>query len=544
MTDRSDGMRTLLVGLDAGCLSVLEPLLESGALPNVASVFEEGVFGALQSQVPPWTPSAWPSLYTGTNPGKHGVFGFLRFDGYDWDVVNATDVRARTLWEYLDYHGLTSVVVNAPVTYPPPDVDGAVVPGYMAPENPTCHPPGLLDELRAELGEYRVYAPFDGADDVGARIESYRSLVRMRGRAFRYLADKFDPDFGFVQFQQTDTVFHECPGDDRAVRAVYEAVDAELGEILDRCDPATVIVASDHGMGAYRGGEVRVNEVLREAGLVETKRGGEGMPSWNAIATERLQRNGEAESARNRTLSLALSALAKAGLTSQRIGRVLKTVGADQFVLDRVPNAVVRAATEQVDFPRSKAYMRSRVELGVRVNLEGREPCGVVPRSEYETVRDEIIECLRDVRTPSGEPVFERVDRREEHFHGPYVDEAVDVVTIPTDYDHFLTAQLRGDPIFPVPQEPWNHKFEGVVALAGEGVDAGATLDGATLFDVAPMVLAALGLPYDDDMDGGPLDPISSVGSRAYPPFDGNRTRATDDRAIEQRLAELGYLER
>jgi predicted AlkP superfamily phosphohydrolase/phosphomutase len=57
----------------------------------------QGASGSLRPGIPPWTPSAWPSLYTGTNPGKHGLFDFLAFDGYEWDVVDATHLRERAV---------------------------------------------------------------------------------------------------------------------------------------------------------------------------------------------------------------------------------------------------------------------------------------------------------------------------------------------------------------------------------------------------------------------------------------------------------------
>jgi len=109
----------------------------------------------------------------------------------------------------------------------------------------------------------------------------------MRGEAFRYLVDQFDPAFGFVQFQQTDSVFHERDGDPEAVRAVYEAVDEQVGEILDAHDPETVIVVSDHGIGEYTGYEFRANEFLRERGYVETKGGEGGMPTWGTSTRRR-----------------------------------------------------------------------------------------------------------------------------------------------------------------------------------------------------------------------------------------------------------------
>jgi predicted AlkP superfamily phosphohydrolase/phosphomutase len=536
-------MQTLLVGLDAGCRSVLEPLFEADAVPHLESVFETGTAGPLESQTPPWTPSAWPSLYTGTNPGKHGVFGFLTFDGYDWDVVNATRVRQHTLWELLDERGKSSVVVNAPVTHPPRAIDGAIVPGYTAPEDPDCHPEGLLDDIREEVGEYRVYAPRDA--DGPEKVRWYERLVEMRGEAFRYLADRFDPEFGFVQFQQTDTVFHEFPGDHGKVRAVYEAVDRQLGTILERCDPDTVVVASDHGMGEYTGHEFRPNEFLRQQGLVETTTEGEGMPTWSTIADNQLQDGKEGKTEADDApdlLQRGMAGLASVGVTSQRIHAALDAVGLADFVAERVPTDVARAASEQVDFPASEAYMRDRIELGVRVNLEGREPDGVVSESQYDRLCDDLVEMLAEATTPDGKPVFEEVARREEIFSGPYVEEAPDVVTIPREYDEFLSTRV-GDGQFGPPSEPYNHKRDGIVAMSGEGVDRTADLSEAHLFDVAPTILATMGLPAGEHMDGETLAAVESVGTERYPAFDAGEQELTDDDEVEARLADLGYLE-
>ncbi|MFC4448402.1 alkaline phosphatase family protein [Halorussus aquaticus] len=544
MADRPQtSLQTLLVGVDAGCRSVLDPLFEAGSLPHLESLFETGAAGPLESQIPPWTPSAWPSLYTGVNPGKHGVFGFLTFDGYDWDVVNATHVRERTLWELLDGRDKTSVVVNAPVTHPPREIDGAVVPGYTAPEDPDCHPEGLLDELREEIGEYRVYAPRDA--DGREAVEWYERLVGMRGRAFRHLADRFDPEFGFVQFQQTDTVFHEFPGDHGKVRAVYEAVDRQVGSILEECDPDTVVVASDHGMGEYTGHEFRPNELLRERGLVETTTEGEGMPTWSTIADNQLQdgEEGKTESDDDSTtLERVVAGLAGVGLTSQRIHAALDAVGLADFVAERVPTEVARAGSEQVDFPASRAYARDRIELGVRVNLAGREPDGVVSEAEYDRLRADIVDLLSGVETPDGEPVFERVARREEVFSGPYVEAAPDVVTVPRDYDEFLSTRV-GDGQFAPPSEPYNHKRDGIVAISGDGVTPSADLSGAHLFDVAPTVLATMGVPAAERMDGSVLPAVGAVGTESYPAFDAGGQVTTDDGDVEARLADLGYLE-
>ena len=555
-----DGLRTLLVGIDAACERTLDPLFAAGELPTLEGLLKTGASGPLESQIPPWTASAWPSLYTGTNPGKHGVFSFLSFDGYDWDVVNATDVRERTIWEYCDREGLSSVVVNVPVTHPSRPFDGALIPGYTAPEDPDCHPEGLLEEVRAAIGEYRVY-PVDDSTN------AYRDCVRSRGEAFRYLTDRVDPDFGFLQFQATDTIFHKRPEDDEAIRAIYREVDRQVERVLTDCEPTTVVVASDHGIGPYEGSEFRINDFLHETGYVETVRGGPGVPTFSRALDRSLaageyraggdrsdgarsagKRSGGDRSAGNRAggdrsgLERAVEGMAKVGLTSQRIERLLDRIGLAEFVAERVPDAVVSAGTTQVDFPASKAYVRSRIELGVRINLAGREPDGVVPQSAYDETRRELIEHLRAVRTPDGEPVFETVVPREAIFHGPESHRAVDIVTVPADYDHYLSATIRGER-FGEPTEPWNHKRDGIVAIAGGDVDRRVGVGDAHLCDVAPTVLATLGIPAAERMDGRVLACVSAAGTRSYPRLDDDRSVETADERVERRLADLGYLE-
>ncbi|WP_276259141.1 alkaline phosphatase family protein [Haloglomus litoreum] len=544
MAEQTTGMETLVVGLDAACESVLESVFERGAAPTLSELFETGASGPLDSHLPPWTPSAWPTLFTGVNPGAHGVFDFLSFDGYDHDIVDRSHVREYALWELLDRHGRTSVVVNVPVTGPPRPIDGAVVPGYVAPADPTCHPAGVLADIRAELGDYRVYGP--DLDDPGReeRLETYRRLARSRGAAFRYLADRFDPAFGFLQFQVTDHVFHELPGDEAAAAAVYAAVDDAVGAVLETCDPDVTVVVSDHGIAEYGGYEFRVNEFLREHGYVETTREG-GMPSWSAMAGERLREDGSDGPS---PLERVVRAGARAGLTSQRLGRVLRRVGLASVVLDHVPADAVRAGAEAVDFAASTAYMRSRVELGVRINLAGREPAGVVPPDAYEEVRADLVELFAGIETPDGEALFDAVLPREAAFAGPHLDEGPDIVLVPAGYDHHLTASLRGEPFAPL-ESFWDHRFEGVLAVTGEGVDPTADLAGADLLDVAPTALATLGVPASDRMEGAVLPVVEPAGVESYPVLDpsvGGDPGAGEARGrerTEQHLADLGYLE-
>ncbi|WP_435181739.1 alkaline phosphatase family protein [Halorussus sp. AFM4] len=543
-------MRTLLIGLDGASWDVLDRLFERGSAPTVRSIATGGVRAPLTSQVPPWTPSAWPSLYTGTNPGRHGVFDFLRYDGYEWDLANATHVREPSLWEVLDRHDRSSVVVNVPATHPAPSFDGALVPGYMAPAEPACHPEGVLDEIRDELGGYEVYPQDDVAGAEDTALERRLDAVRSRRAAFDLLADRVDPAFGFVEFQQTDSVIHARPGDWEALEAVYGCVDDQIDRLLDRWDPENVVLVSDHGTGPYAGYEFRINEFLRREGWVETATGGRGRPRWKSTlgdsegtADEASSSGGAASDAVAALATRAAAVLARYDVTPQRVVPLLQKVGLNRALGRIVPAEAVATAEEAVDFPNSAAYARTRSECGVRLNVAGREPEGVVPRGEYEAARDELVALLSSATTPDGDPVFERVAPSEEYFDGPYADRGPDVVTVPADFDHLVSVAVGDGTVWDRLDGRWNHKREGVFAARGEAIDPDAALGDPHLFDVCPTVLATFGVPRSERMDGEVLDVVAPAGVESYPSYEPGREAATTDAGVERRLQDMGYLE-
>ena len=70
--------RLLVIGLDGATLDLVRPWAAQGHLPHLAKLIAEGTHGPLESTLPPVTSPAWPSFVTGKNPGRHGVFDFIR----------------------------------------------------------------------------------------------------------------------------------------------------------------------------------------------------------------------------------------------------------------------------------------------------------------------------------------------------------------------------------------------------------------------------------------------------------------------------------
>jgi hypothetical protein len=138
-------------------LDLVRPWAAQGHLPHLAKLIAEGTHGPLESTLPPVTSPAWPSFVTGKNPGRHGVFDFIRPRAGKFDMVNASQIDGRMIWEYLSDAGLTCGVLNVPITYPPRQVNGYLVPGLLSPDQgKTTYPPDFLRLTKSELGPYRL----------------------------------------------------------------------------------------------------------------------------------------------------------------------------------------------------------------------------------------------------------------------------------------------------------------------------------------------------------------------------------------------------
>ncbi|MHC4185139.1 MAG: alkaline phosphatase family protein, partial [Planctomycetota bacterium] len=117
--------RVLIIGIDGGTWTILEPAIEQGHMPYLRSLRQAGSYGILQSTIPAITPAAWAAFQTGMNPGKTGVFDFCY-----WDIkqrrkryVSSLSLE-RTIWERASQQGKRVAIINVPVTYPPKTING------------------------------------------------------------------------------------------------------------------------------------------------------------------------------------------------------------------------------------------------------------------------------------------------------------------------------------------------------------------------------------------------------------------------------------
>src|SRR4030065_1709521 len=72
--------KVIVIGLDGLEPRLAEKYQAAGTLPNLQRLQEMGGYGRVRTTTPAQTPVAWSTFATGTNPGGHGIYDFLKRD--------------------------------------------------------------------------------------------------------------------------------------------------------------------------------------------------------------------------------------------------------------------------------------------------------------------------------------------------------------------------------------------------------------------------------------------------------------------------------
>jgi predicted AlkP superfamily phosphohydrolase/phosphomutase len=228
---------------------------------------------------------------------------------------------------------------------------------------------------------------------------------------------------------------------EHAIRDYYRFVDGEVGELIGLAPPDTVVmVVSDHGAKKMDGG-ICFNEWLIKEGYL--------------TLTEYPEK---------------------------------------QTSIDKV----------SIDWARTKAWGDGGYYGRLFLNVQGREPRGVVPRADYERVRQELIDKIAAITDPQGRNLGSRAYRPEELYRT--------VSGVPPDLIVYFgdlhwrsvgTVGLRSIYTFDNDTGPdeANHDWHGIFVLNDVGCRQGRVapgyLSGLRLYDVGPTVLDLFGLPPD-----------------------------------------------
>jgi predicted AlkP superfamily phosphohydrolase/phosphomutase len=542
--------RLVILGLDGATWSVLDPMIERGLMPNLATLLARSSHGTLRSCIPPVTSAAWTTMMTGCGPARHGVFDHRYFDAAAGrlKVNHSKRVRVPTFWHQLSDSGRSVVSLNLPVTYPPLDVQGIVVSGMDAPhlEAALSGAPAFAEALRSEVPGYHLRSlwkrpPRDLAEMTANARES--SDVFEAEAEAGWLADRMNPDWSalLVQFQNLDPFQHRVwrylnvdetgiddPAMNDAAGSVMTGLDRAIGRLCELADKrgAGVMVVSDHGFGPCLG-RVHANRILIDAGIA-------AMPG----VAGRLRRRA----------TQAADHLRLWG--AKRDDPEARSASFDQSIAAQFP----------FDWKRTLAFAPHQ-DTAAMIYLNSADRRAGAPLKtarQVDDARAATIGALSEAKHPeTGLPLFPSIISTADDYGIDPAREGFPDLIAPPDEPYWVRCKLSPgrDWIEADPAMPGTHRPEGVIALAGPGIEPGRTLN-AQLRDVAPTILTWFGLPIPSHVEGEPLPCLGGQGRQgktfrkdaahtelAGTHLEGFEYSPEEQALIEQRLADLGYLE-
>lgn len=455
-------MKILVVGLDCAAPEIL---LKHPELPNIRELMRRGCYGRLESVIPPITVPAWMCMSTSQDPGSLGIYGFRNRTDYSYSglgVVNANSIKEPAIWDILGDKGRNCVVIGVPPSYPPRPLRGIRIGCFLTPDTSQkdyTYPASVKQDIERLVGEYPV-------DVRGFRTESkdwlrdqIYDMTRKHFEVIRYLMTTVEWDyFQFVEigldrihhgFWKHHDPLHRQHDPQSPWKTVvydyYKYLDEEIGKTLELLDDdVAVLVVSDHGAQRLDGGFC-VNEWLCREGLLTLK---------------------------------------------------------------EKPSAPTPFSPDLVDWSRTKVWSEGGYYARVFFNVEGREPQGIIPQSQYESFLAEMkakFEALPDdLGNPMGSLVF-RADQLYKNCRNVPPDLLVHFGALywrsigGLGYDSLYQAENDTGP------DDCNHAQFGVFLLAAPGTNLRGEVEGMRLLDIAPTLLDLMGLPPGDRMQGRSL---------------------------------------
>jgi predicted AlkP superfamily phosphohydrolase/phosphomutase len=454
--------RLLVLGLD--CASPDLIFREFNAeLPTLRGLMQQGTWGVLNSSIPCITVPAWASMTSSRDPGVLGVYGFRNRADWSYNALTTADSRAVSVprvWNILSDAGKTCLVMNVPQTYPVQPINGHLAGCFLTPgiDSAFAYPAIFRQEILKFAPDYAFDVKDFRTDDKAALLQRIYALTDRQYEVLEHMLTTKEWDFamhvnmgvdrvhhGFWRYHDPQHRLHEPDSPYRhAIRDYYQHVDRWLARLLAHAgEDTTVLVVSDHGVKRMDGA-IAINE-------------------W-------LWRNGW----------LALKETPPAGVIS-------------------------KFDNEMVDWARTRAWSTGGYYGRIFMNVQGREPEGMIPAGDYERVRDELAAELSAIPGAQGEALPTKV-YKPQAIYQQVNGAAPDLIVYFGDLHWRAVGTLGYGTHYTFENDTGpddaNHAPEGMFILyepARQGTGESAPRQ---LMDIAPTILQRMGLKIPGEMQG------------------------------------------
>lgn len=454
--------RMLVIGLDCAAPElVFEQWRDE--LPTLRRLMEQGIYGRMESCIPAITVPAWACMMSSHDPGQLGVYGFRNRADHSYHAMTTATSRAITvprLWDILGAAGKHVGVIGVPQTFPVSPVNGELVSCFLTPSarSQYTYPPTLKDEIgRWVKGEFLMDVMNFRSEDKAEILREIYTLAEQHFTVCKRLLERERYDFFMTVDMGVDRIHHGfwkamdprhpnyVPNNPfaNAIREYYHFIDGQIAELLERIDDDTIVfVVSDHGGKVMLGG-ICLNEWLIQEGYL---------------------------------------------------------------VLHEYPSSLVPLERCQIDWSRTVAWGAGGYYGRLFLNVEGREPEGIVPPDQYERVRDEIAAKLEALPDHTGAPLATRAYRPDKLYHEA-TNVPPDLIIYFDDLNWRSVGSVGKPELYTFENDTGpddaNHAQYGMFILHNPRQPGGGRrVDDLSIYDIAPTLLHLLGQPVPADMIG------------------------------------------
>jgi predicted AlkP superfamily phosphohydrolase/phosphomutase len=443
-------------------------------LPNVKRMYSMGMHGALRTCHPPITIPAWMVMMTGKNPGKLGIYGFRHRRGFSYNdgyIVNSTHVKEKTVWEMLAEHGLKSVVLGVPPSYPPKQVDGCnIVSCFITPslEKEFTYPQSLKQEiLNITNGKYMFDVTFRIEDRDNLKKELFE-MTEKRFDVAEYLAKNKPWDFFMMHEIGFDRLHHAFwkffdPNHPKYVKGnryegideeYYSMVDERIGRLLSIFgEECTTFILSDHGSKGMHGAFC-VNQWLEKEGYLKF---------------------------RSR------------------------------------PSSVTELDKAEIDWSKTKAWGWGGYYARIFFNVKGREPQGVIKPEKLEDEKKKLVQKMMGIKDDKGRTMLNQVFEPDK-LYGTAIGDKPDLMVYFDELNWRSAGTVGHDSIYLSENDTGPddsvHSMDGIFLMFNPQRNMNSSIiEGAKVEDIAPTLLKLFGVDGGlraeyDGMDGRVLEKV------------------------------------
>jgi len=440
----------IILGIDGLWWGLYDFIKEMSNIPNIKNLVGRMQRRDLISTIPPHTAIAWTTIFTGVNPGKHGIFGFLKFDilNSSYRLTTSEDVKKPFLWELLNnIYKKPQLVINVPLSSPFSRFRGIGIPDWLFPmakfniNDVSDETKQLILKNRSDLLSYtgKLWPILQEAPE--SLLQILIDDIRKKVSIYREILNSEDWSAIIIVFSEIDWIQHISSlylGKRQYLKYLrkyvgkaFEVIDAFTKELLNLYGKSAVyVIVSDHGFQFY-------DKVVMPARILIKSR----LMSTSLLSRFVLENN-------------VIYSLAKASITlSNKFSRKFSSI-------------LWRSAMKQnlADISNSLAYtQRDLFGTAIRINKMLLRKRGL----KCSTVVRWIIGLFKKVNSKLN--ALSLIARRSDIYWGRYVVLAPDVILLPNFSKKFwLSSEISKNII--AKKFIASHNMKGVFGIYSDGI--------------------------------------------------------------------------